>query len=206
MVLRIKQTAFNYKTLSITCNLRWPEEYNSAQMRFILWRHTVACRYIAVQYNMILHTPSPASSGVPFVMFFEKIDRVITAPHCIYMPGIRRMTDVVVSCRFSLEACSQLRPSMPLACILYNVVGDCWSNSTKMGINSNWSLHDFCIDGLVQERCNSIANALELRLSCTNRSICATVPCNPRYDCITTYLVTYSICNCSKFSKLGYTL
>ena len=24
------------------------------------------------------------------------------------------------------------------------------------------------IDGLVQERCNSIANALELRLSCTN--------------------------------------
>ena len=27
------------------------------------------------------------------------------------------------------------------------------------------------IDGLVQERCNSIANALELRLSCTNPSI-----------------------------------
>ena len=26
------------------------------------------------------------------------------------------------------------------------------------------------IDGLVQERCNSIANALELRLSCTNSS------------------------------------
>ena len=28
------------------------------------------------------------------------------------------------------------------------------------------------IDGLVQERRNSIANALELRLSCTNPSIC----------------------------------
>ena len=27
------------------------------------------------------------------------------------------------------------------------------------------------IDGLMQERCNSIANALELRLSCTNPSI-----------------------------------
>ena len=27
------------------------------------------------------------------------------------------------------------------------------------------------IDGLVQEKCNSIANALELRLSCTNPSI-----------------------------------
>ena len=26
------------------------------------------------------------------------------------------------------------------------------------------------MDGLVQERCNSIANALELRLSCTNPS------------------------------------
>ena len=28
------------------------------------------------------------------------------------------------------------------------------------------------IDGLVQERCNSIANTLELRLSCTKPSIC----------------------------------
>ena len=27
------------------------------------------------------------------------------------------------------------------------------------------------IDGLVEERCNSIANALELRLSCTNPSM-----------------------------------
>ena len=27
-------------------------------------------------------------------------------------------------------------------------------------------------DGLVQERRNSIANTLELRLSCTNQSIC----------------------------------
>ena len=31
---------------------------------------------------------------------------------------------------------------------------------------------DACIDGLVQERRNSIANALELRLSCTNPSMC----------------------------------
>ena len=28
------------------------------------------------------------------------------------------------------------------------------------------------LDGLIQERRNSIANALELRLSCTNPSIC----------------------------------
>ena len=28
------------------------------------------------------------------------------------------------------------------------------------------------LDGLIQERCNSIANALELHLSCTNPSIC----------------------------------
>ena len=32
------------------------------------------------------------------------------------------------------------------------------------------TVHHF--DGLVQERRNSIANALELRLSCTNPSIC----------------------------------
>ena len=36
---------------------------------------------------------------------------------------------------------------------------------------SDWRHHDAHIDGLVQERHNSIANALELRLSCTNRSI-----------------------------------
>ena len=28
------------------------------------------------------------------------------------------------------------------------------------------------LDGVVQERCNSIANAVELRLSCNNPSIC----------------------------------
>ena len=37
-------------------------------------------------------------------------------------------------------------------------------------------LTDAYIDGLMQERCNSIANALELRLSCTNPSICVTQP------------------------------
>ena len=35
---------------------------------------------------------------------------------------------------------------------------------------SQWVNH-FNMDGLVQERCNSIANALELHLSCTNPSI-----------------------------------
>ena len=35
-------------------------------------------------------------------------------------------------------------------------------------MNSQKTFH---IDGLVQERCNSIANALEVRLSCTNPSI-----------------------------------
>ena len=34
------------------------------------------------------------------------------------------------------------------------------------------SIPYFYIDGLVQERRNSIANALELRLSCTNPLIC----------------------------------
>ena len=39
-------------------------------------------------------------------------------------------------------------------------------------------VHIWCetlyIDGLMQERCNSIANALELRLSCTDPSTCST--------------------------------
>ena len=36
--------------------------------------------------------------------------------------------------------------------------------------NKHWNY----VDGLVQERRNSIANALELRLSCTNLLICST--------------------------------
>ena len=68
--------------------------------------NTVECRYNAVQYNKILHTslqwrgqninkrlnlqkthhtsPYRASYGVSFVRIFDKIDRVITAPHCTW--------------------------------------------------------------------------------------------------------------------------
>ena len=35
----------------------------------------------------------------------------------------------------------------------------------------------YCIDGLMQERCNSIANALELCLSCTKLLICIIAEC-----------------------------
>ena len=37
--------------------------------------------------------------------------------------------------------------------------------------------HYLCHDGLMQERCNSIANALELHLSCTNPSLCWVILC-----------------------------
>ena len=40
-----------------------------------------------------------------------------------------------------------------------------------MGKHSHELGNNYNIDGLVQERRNSIANALELRLSCTNPSI-----------------------------------
>ena len=49
----------------------------------------------------------------------------------------------------------------------------------------------FHIDGLIQERCNSIANALELHLYCTNPSICRVVIRSPfiktrhSYNCLT---------------------
>ena len=45
------------------------------------------------------------------------------------------------------------------------VIGDGLAN-----LGSKWSIRRQ-IDGLVQERGNSIANALELRLSCTNPSM-----------------------------------
>ena len=70
--------------------------------------NTVECRYNAVTFVTILHSalrlrwlninqtldsqktphisPSRASYGVPFVRIFEKIGRVITAPHCTASP------------------------------------------------------------------------------------------------------------------------
>ena len=39
-------------------------------------------------------------------------------------------------------------------------------------VNSTFAEHRSYIDGLVQERRNSSASAMELRLSCTNQSIC----------------------------------
>ena len=53
----------------------------------------------------------------------------------------------------------------------------CKSNSTATIRNSlKILMHAMShIDGLVQERCNSIANAMELRLSCTNPSIYASL-------------------------------
>ena len=47
----------------------------------------------------------------------------------------------------------------------------CHVNSDRMYDQHNSCRVEPYIDGLVQERRNSIANALELRLSCTNRSI-----------------------------------
>ena len=47
-------------------------------------------------------------------------------------------------------------------------------------------LHWSHVDGLVQERCNSIANALELHLSCTNPSLClhAGTTLKPQTACV----------------------
>ena len=65
-------------------------------------------------------------------------------------------------------------------CFCYNPLGAnsfqklwiyiCISHSSSM-----MKMYNF--DGLLQERCNSIANALELHLSCTYPSIC---PCGPK--------------------------
>ena len=64
-----------------------------------------------------------------------------------------------------------------------------FKSSRGQWVKDKWKIHPLHIDGLVQERCNSIANALELHLSCTNPSICCccfsaptkvdTQPCAP---------------------------
>ena len=55
-----------------------------------------------------------------------------------------------------------------------------WTNSIELlceniQLDSKY-FHRWYTDELVQERHNSIANALELRLSCTNPSICVADP------------------------------
>ena len=84
---------------------RHRHHYHVIVMDPLVLGYTVECRYNAVQYNKILHTslqwrgqninkrlnlqkthhtsPYRASYGVSFVRIFDKIDRVITAPHCI---------------------------------------------------------------------------------------------------------------------------
>ena len=45
--------------------------------------------------------------------------------------------------------------------------------SVAHGTQTRKEIHNTAhIDGLVQERRNTIANALQLRLSCTNPSVC----------------------------------
>ena len=57
-----------------------------------------------------------------------------------------------------------------------------------------WYKYQVHIDGLVQERCNSIANALELRLSCTNHQYLSSFK--------TIQHVTYLLEN--NFSKISF--
>ena len=55
-----------------------------------------------------------------------------------------------------------------------------WPVTRKMFLSIWWRHHDLsslgqwlpCFDGWLQKRCNSIANSLEFRLSCTNPSVC----------------------------------
>ena len=64
-----------------------------------------------------------------------------------------------------------------------------------------WSMVTYDIDGLVQERRNSIANALELRLSCTNPSsaeLTVLIPCD-KCD-------SYKIINSCKVDRYIYAL
>ena len=66
----------------------------------MIWQkilYTVGCHYNGVQYQMVVHTPlhwlgqnidkgfnsQRASYGVSLLSIFQKIDRVIMAPHCI---------------------------------------------------------------------------------------------------------------------------
>ena len=47
-----------------------------------------------------------------------------------------------------------------------------WFSLVTFGKHKHWKAVWDQIDGFLQERHNSIANAMELRLSCTNQSIC----------------------------------
>ena len=73
-----------------------------------------------------------------------------------------------------LIACSGIQQRNTKAALYWSFVrgtiGDRWIPHT-----GPVTLKDVYIDGLEQERNNPIANALELRLSCTNPSICTSM-------------------------------
>ena len=70
---------------------------------------------------------------------------------------------------FFLENAFEIAISRMLAITFFRPQCLCGQGISSHDIDQIFTVH---IDGLVQERRNSIANALELRLSCTNPSIC----------------------------------
>ena len=74
--------------------------------------------------------------------------------------------EIVVFIRNQLQVQTEILCKLPqTGHHIMHVYSVCWCVSLPLG----WQ--NFYIDGLVQERRNSIANALELRLPCTNVSI-----------------------------------
>ena len=78
--------------------------------------------------------------------------------------GMAQFTDISTSLRFDSSSIN------PIYVKELNLVITCYHPSfvAYYVFNNFPFIHQ--IDGLVQERCNSIANALELHLSCTNPS------------------------------------
>ena len=63
---------------------------------------------------------------------------------------------------------SEVLPTLPILALIIQNCCQHWN----WGFSKSLHYRPWHVDGLVQEKCNSIANALELHLSCTTASMC----------------------------------
>ena len=106
--------------------------------------NTVECRYNTVQLLMIpfmalrwqeqnlyqtsnsqqtpLGSPSRASYGVSIVRILEKIDRVLTAPHCINIRSGTLLQINIQSTRGGVNRCRYAASRNPMYLYLYNII------------------------------------------------------------------------------------
>ena len=132
----------------------------SGRLQYLHWRY---CS-LALNHWIVLHETGHVSECI----YFATWDTINTLYSAV----------LILLSQFSPKSSQKTPHTSPdreryEVSILVSLHSDICSDSVTVVLQ-------YHIDGLVQERCNSIANALELHLSCTNLLIlcCTTIQCH----------------------------